>query len=125
MTPYAKARTLASAGWLLYLVPLVWVLALRGSGDAVPTEVGALIALAMVTWIRRRDGAAAYVVSIVLGVLLLLQSIGYLAGDLADDTLSIAYPMVDALALLAALAVVVGSGWALRTRSAAAAPAPA
>jgi len=115
MTTFTKALNLASGGWALYLVGLAVVLA-TDHGEVGYVAVGAVIAVAVLTWTRRTSSRTSFGVSLVLGVLLALQSAAYLAADIAGSPVDARVLTLDLVSLVAGLAIVVGSGWALRSR---------
>jgi hypothetical protein len=72
----AEPRRVALVGWALVVLVAILMLVFRGSEEAGPAVVFAAIALAVGAWLWFRDSRAALIVSLVLGVLWLLQFSG-------------------------------------------------
>ena len=102
------------AGWGVVVFVAILMLLLRGSAEAGPAVVFAVVALGVSAWLWRRVGRAALIVSLVLGILWLLQFVAYAIADLVDDDFDVALFVVDLLAVAGGLAIVAGSGRALR-----------
>jgi hypothetical protein len=117
MTTFTKALNLTSVGWLAYVVGLAVVL-LTDHGEIGYVTVGAVLAAAMLAWTRRAQSRAAFIVSLVLGVLLALQSFAYVAADVGANPLDARVLTLDIVSLVAGLVIIVGSAWALRSRRA-------
>jgi hypothetical protein len=117
MTTFTKALNLTSVGWLVYFVGLVVVL-LTDHGEVGYVTVGAALAAAMLAWTRRAQSRAAFIVSLVMGVLLTLQSVAYAAADVSANPLDARVFSLDIVSLVAGLAIIIGSAWALRSRRA-------
>jgi hypothetical protein len=113
MTSFAKALNVTTAGWLAYVVSLGVVL-LTDHGELGYVTVGVVLSASMLAWTRRRESRAAFIVSLVLGVLLALQSAAYVAADVGNSPLDARVLTLDLVSLAAGLTVVVGSAWALR-----------
>jgi hypothetical protein len=109
------------AGWSLVAVFGVLVLVVS---KEVTGWVHLTVGLVMALWSALRPGAAAWVVSLVLGLLFLLIEGGYVVAGLSNGGAT-GILLSDVEGLLAALLVVLGAGLSLvRRRSASAVTGP-
>jgi hypothetical protein len=115
MTNFTRALNVTAVGWLTYVLGLVVVL-ITDHGEIGYVIVGTLLTVAMLVWTRRARSRAAFIVSLVLGVLLVLQSVAYVAADFGATSLDARVLTLDTVSLAAGLVIIVGSAWALRTR---------
>lgn len=111
----AEPRRLALVGWALVMLVAILMLVFRGSEEAGPAVVFAVIALAVSAWLWFRDSRAALIVSLVLGVLWLLQFIAYTIADVGGDEFEVEIFVTDVIAVAAGAAIVWGSWRGLRT----------
>jgi len=100
-------------GWLL--VVLFGGLVAVGADEPASGAIFAGVGLAMAAWVAFRPSAAAFVVSVVLGLLHTAEQIAYLASDLTGSA-PVTTVLADAFGLLGGLVVVGGSAVALRRR---------
>jgi hypothetical protein len=115
------ATRLALIGWGVVVLVAILMLVLRGSAEAGPAIVFAVVALAVGAWLWFRNTRASWVTSLVLGVLWLLQFAAYAIADLVDDEFDVALFLVDLVAVAGGIAIVAGAIHALRERRRAAA----
>lgn len=115
MKSFTKALTLSTVGWALYLVALAVVL-VTDHGEVGYVTVAAVLAAGMLAWTRRGGGRASFIVSLVLGVLLAAQSVAYVVADVSTSPLDARVLILDIVTLVAGVAIVVGSAWAVRSR---------
>jgi len=125
MTSFDQAVRVVVAGWAVFLLMTVLVVAERGGDHLANMAVFAAIGAAMLAWVALRHSRASLVTSLVLGVLHTVEQIAYLvAGATADhpDGVQVA---VDGVGLVSGLLLVAGSGAALsRLRKSPAATSP-
>lgn len=114
LTPSDPLR-LTLAGWLGLLIFAILVAVFRGPDEFAFAAVSGVIAVAIGTWLWRRRSRAARIVSLVVGGLEALEQGGYSVADLTSRA-GAGTTAADLFGLLAALAVVVGSGLLLARR---------
>jgi FtsH-binding integral membrane protein len=113
MRTFDGAVRLDLLGWTLMLVFCLLTF-LVDTSELVFSLVLAGLVAAVALWVRFRPSRAALVVSLIFGLLLFVQQIGYSVGSLTQS--DFATLGVDILGLVGATCVVVGSAMALRTR---------
>jgi uncharacterized membrane protein len=118
----ADPRRLALTGWALVVLVAILMLVIRGREEAGPAVVFAVVAVAVGAWIWLRGSRPAWIVSLVLGALWLLQFVAYTIADLVSDDFSGSIFIIDLIAVVAGLAVIAGCVSGLRRRNAAAEP---
>ena len=101
------------AGWLLVIV--FGGLVLVGADEPGSAAIFAGVGLVMALWVGRRPGVAAFVVSLVLGLLHTAEQAAYLGFDIADAR-PVTSALADGVGLLGGLLVTVGSVVALLRR---------
>ena len=101
-------------GWGVVVLVAILMLILRGSAEAGPAVVFAVVALGVGTWLWRRRSRAALITSLVLGILWLLQFVAYAVADLVDEDFDVALFLVDLVAVAGGVAIVSGAVAALR-----------
>ncbi len=112
------ARRLVLVGWALVVLVALLMLVFRGSAEAGPAIVFAVIAMAMSAWLWFRPSRAAWIVTLVLGALWLLQFAAYTVADVTDDEFEAAIFLTDVIAVVAGIAIVWGAIRGLREREA-------
>ena len=109
-------RRLALIGWSLVILVAVLMLAIRGREEAGPAVVFAIAAVAVGAWVWFSASRASLIVSLVLGVLWLLQFVAYTIADVVGDDFDAAIFITDLVAVAAGVAIVVGSLRGVRAR---------
>lgn len=100
-------------GWLLVIV--FGGLVLVGADEPGSAAIFAGIGLVMAVWVALRPSVAAFVVSLVLGLLHTAEQVAYLASDLSNARATTSV-LADAEGLLGGLLVVGGAAVALLRR---------
>lgn len=114
MSGQERPTLVVVGGWLLVVVfgGLVAV----GADEPVSGAIFAAVGVAMAAWVALRPWTAAFVVSVVLGLLHTAEQIAYLGADLSGSG-PVTTVLADAFGLLGGVLVVGGSAVALRRRS--------
>jgi hypothetical protein len=116
----AEPRSIILVGWALVVLVAILMLLFRGSEEAGPAVVFAVVAFAVSTWLWLRESRAALIASLVLGALWLVQFTAYTIADIVADDVQIEFFVTDVIAVVAGLAIVSGAVLALRARRVAA-----
>lgn len=111
MSTFERSVRLTVLGWTLVVV--FAVLVALGPDSVLNAAIFAVIGAVMGAWVWLRRSRPASVVSLVIGVLLSIEQVGYVVADLSDG--EVARGGADLLGLVAGLVVVLGSVLALRT----------
>jgi hypothetical protein len=101
------------AGWLLVIV--FGGLVLVGADEPGSAAIFAGVGLVMALWAGLRPGVAAFVVSLVLGLLHTAEQAAYFGSDLADSR-PVTTVLADGIGLLGGVLVAVGAAMALLRR---------
>ena len=125
MTSFDQAVRVVVAGWAVFLLMTVLVVADRGADHLANMAVFAAVGAAMLAWVALRQSRTSLVTSLVLGVLHTIEQIAYLvAGATADNPDGVEFA-VDSVGLVSGLLLAAGSGAALsRLRKSHAAASP-
>lgn len=115
MSRSTRPTQVVITGWLLVVVFGVLVLVIAEEPKSAAFFVG--VGLVMAFWVARRPGVAAFVVSLVLGLLQTAEEITYLVYGLADSS-PVTTTLADGVGLLGGLLVTGGAAVALLRRRA-------
>jgi hypothetical protein len=109
MSRISRPVRLAFAGWAVVFLFAILILVASGTDELASALVFALVAAGMGTWIWHKPNLAALVTCAVLGLLLTVEQIAYLASDLTAREFKPALLVGDFIGFVGGMLVIIGT----------------